>query len=824
MSRPGLEVVLRRLLRATSPNDVSEILRDIGDSAESELHEPLGDTGLFWHPVGGDASNLSAINLATKPGRSLAERVTNAIDALLELRARKLRSDLPRNPRQAAEKWFGRPQTGPDRGLFTWDFSPAHQDRQIHVTLLNSGQEEAPTVDVLDAGVGLTAAEFPQSILSLRGGNKIRKFHLIGAFGQGGSSTLAFADFTVYASRHADDPGSVAFTVVRVLRLSDDYKEDCYAYLALRDSQGQLLVPSVRMSQNELDIYSVHGVKAPKWLHGTLVRHIAFKLPGLAGGLQAVPGNLYHFLHASLFDPILPFRLLDLRRSGRERNELVSGSRNRLMKYTTKTQDEEDEDSAGELRHYRPMEFIVPHGETAPSIGVEYWVVLNWRKTKSKTNDQARILRPRSNELFVQSNHPVVGSLNGQNQGELTSGLFKRLNLGMVGRHIVIHVDASQAPSHVRRELFSSTREGFKDGPVLSAIENVLATMLTEDEELAHVERELAERIVQRENQRTEDEVKRQITKLLMDAGVEVREEGPAAEKGGGEATHVAEKKRPPYKKRDPLPTLPFPGVTKWKMVVPDDELVIRVGDYETVLVETNADAEFDRRGLLAIRAEPHLLELGTKAPLSGGRVRWRMRTVEGAKEGQQGRLVATITRPDGSQLTAERPFRIMARLLEPGKKTRGQVPPFDVFPIDPSKDEDRELWGQLWPHLADATDPEKIASVAYKTTTLAGKRVVYFNVLFTPFRRQEDLFLLKGKQLAEMFRVQYKIWIGYHALLQEADSADERAESLDSELIEQTLLEETLRVARMQSKQAAQFVEVKRQAIRDAETATESD
>ena len=30
-------------------------------------------------------------------------------------------------------------------------------------------------------------------------------------------------------------------------------------------------------------------------------------------GLQASPGNLYHYLHYSIFDPLFPFRIVDLR-------------------------------------------------------------------------------------------------------------------------------------------------------------------------------------------------------------------------------------------------------------------------------------------------------------------------------------------------------------------------------------------------------------------------------------------------------------------------------------------------------------------------------
>ena len=815
MAKANLTDLFAELIRATRPEQIAEILALLGDSTEIGLDEELGDSGLMWHAVGDDPGNLSAINLATKPGRSLTERITNAIDAMLEKRAHSVSAPYPKNPREATQQWFGRPATGRDQGLYTWDYSTNHDDKHIHVTLLESGREDAPTVDVLDSGIGIGPDNFARTILSLRGGNKISKFYLVGAFGQGGSSTLAFSEYALYASRHVDDPAILTFTLIRVLRLSDAYKEDCYVYLTAVAEDGAAHMPSINTGDAALDIYDAPSVKAPLWHHGTLVRHIGFKLSGLNATLGPSPGNLYHYLHATLFDPLLPFRLLDLRRPASLKNELVSGSRNRLMNYTTKKLDD-GEHATTELKHYKPMEFVVPHGETDASLGVEYWVVLNWKKAP-KGSKMERTLRPSSNELFIQHNYPVLGTQNGQNQGELSSAMFRRLNLPMVGRHIIIHVDASRAPSHVRRMLFSSTREGFKDGPILTGIERVLSTMMDDDKELSSIERELAERLVQRENKKTEDEVKSQITKLLLDSGVAVHEEGKTAQPGTNGNEPTDKKKRAPYKNKEPLPTLPFPQVTEWKIVVPSADLEVRIGDYETVLVETNADAEFDRRNAVAIRAEPPIVEVGTKAPLSGGRVRWRMRATEAAAHAQEGRIIATITRPDGSQLTSERRFVILAKAPEPAKPSKGSVPPFEVLPIDPTKGEDREQWGQLWPTLADSQDMLELSSVAYRVSAIGSKRYVYFNTLFTPFRATEDSYLVKGKGLAELFRVQYKVWIGYHALLQEAESADERAATTE-DYVERVLEEETVRVATMQAKQAAQFVELKRAVMKVSE------
>ena len=76
-------------------------------------------------------------------------------------------------------------------------------------------------------------------------------------------------------------------------------------------------------------------------------------------------------------------------------------------------QSEEEDDSNVQIRHYRTMEYLVPSGSLDACIGLEYWVVFAHRKKGDNYE-----LRSYSNELFVQQGHPIVGTMNGQNQGD----------------------------------------------------------------------------------------------------------------------------------------------------------------------------------------------------------------------------------------------------------------------------------------------------------------------------------------------------------------------------------------------------------------------
>jgi hypothetical protein len=141
-------------LQTTSTHDVREILTEIGDSSESMLDKPFGPLGLQWHAYGDNTSNLSTIGLASKAGRSLTERITNMFDGVLE--ERKPNGIVPpTSPREAAQQWYGRPMTGPGEGLFNWSYSKTGIDRRLHVVVSSSGQEAAPTIDIIDEGIGI---------------------------------------------------------------------------------------------------------------------------------------------------------------------------------------------------------------------------------------------------------------------------------------------------------------------------------------------------------------------------------------------------------------------------------------------------------------------------------------------------------------------------------------------------------------------------------------------------------------------------------------------------------------------------------------------
>src|SRR5206468_3803658 len=103
--------------------------------------------------------------------------------------------------------------------------------------------KKQPTLEVRDFGVGLTAGLIPDTILSLNATNKITKPYLAGAYGQGGSTALAFSpDGTLFCSRRQldlldGDGDEIAITFARFNELDPKRnKNGRYEYLVWEDN------------------------------------------------------------------------------------------------------------------------------------------------------------------------------------------------------------------------------------------------------------------------------------------------------------------------------------------------------------------------------------------------------------------------------------------------------------------------------------------------------------------------------------------------------------------------------------------------------------
>ncbi|GJM25044.1 MAG: hypothetical protein DHS20C16_14590 [Phycisphaerae bacterium] len=812
MAIQTLDVLFDRVLAARKKSEIQIILKELGDRTSMGLGEKFGPLNCEWVAYGESESNEASIGLSTNAGRSLTERITNGIDALLESAHAESRNGTPRTPSDAAELWFGRDPSGPQSGLYSGEDKEGNLSRSLSVVLADSGVSEAPTVDVIDRGIGLSPEMMPGTILSLQEGNKVKKPYLMGTFGQGGSSTLAFCDYAVVISRCKNSPGRAGFTIIRLVDPGEDYALEVYSYLKINEK-----IPHVDRGNEQLEPYTGTGLKHPPILNnGTLVRHVGFKLSGLSKSFQASPGNLYHYLHLSMFDPLLPFRVIDIRGDS-VKDERVGGSRNRLMKLTEKGVEDEVSKAGSSVVYHHEMEDIIPLNSRDSRIGVEYWVVRGIRKVKDKL-----IPRSSSNDLFVQRNSPIIASRNGQNQGELSAKFLRDIGFRMLSRHMVVHLDISRVDRRVRRELFSSTRESFKEGPQLDDLKTTLSRILKEDSRLAEIEQDLTDKMVNRDHHSTSKSVKKQITRLLQDAGYSPstagESENPGGENEGGHGRDdggedSVKPPGPPGPRTLPLPTKPYPDVTEWEIVSPAEIARVRLNGRAAVRIETDADDRFENEGLISIEFEPQKIEVAGVSNLRSGRKQWRLRAAEEARIGDTGTVTAVLRSPNGGELRSAINFEIFPAVEDSKKGKRGNVPDFDVIPINP--DEDPETWVELWPQHED-TPHSKRTEVAYKVFVAGPKTIVYYSTLFGPYVDRLERMKSKSKAFAELFEENYQVWIGYHAILQWPE--DQQAEEMQTTMLE----DERCRVATVQVRVAEVMAGLQRKAAQADEDAGE--
>src|SRR6202034_2587171 len=133
---------------------------------------------------------------------------------------------------------------------------------------LDAGEgRESRVLTICDKGTGIEPHRMPFTILSLNESNKLSKHYLVGAYGQGGSSTFAFIRFTLIACREAHSP--VGFTLVKYQDLpAEEFKTGHYVYMVMADGT---------MPTAELDL--------AEFERGTEVRHFGYDLHNFSSPL-----------------------------------------------------------------------------------------------------------------------------------------------------------------------------------------------------------------------------------------------------------------------------------------------------------------------------------------------------------------------------------------------------------------------------------------------------------------------------------------------------------------------------------------------------------
>lgn len=705
-----------------TPTEFYRELQNAGSvsAAEDALQRFQGAHRTRWLPVGRE-NNRGTIEVSSDPARSAVERLTNGMDGILELEYQR-HSGLPecRSPREAAVAWLGVPETGLSA------MTPAERRalaQKVSIRMEQGEGRESRVLEIRDQGIGIAPENVTRTILSLNESNKLQKHYLAGAYGQGGSSTFAFSRYSLIACRYANGP--VGFTIVKFLDLpADQYKTGHYVYLILQDGG----LPTAELSVLDFP-------------QGTLVRHFGYDLSGYPSPLG--PNSLYGSLNTILFDPIMPIWLDDRIHNYRR---VIKGSRNALNGAV----DDGDDRTGPALSHNVPI-FNVSLGDFG-RIGIEYWVL-----------EQPTRANKRPSAAFVNPGKPIVLTLNGQNQGEISHVFVRKdAELPFLSQRLICHIDCNHLSPTSKRQLFVSNRESQRDVKVRELIQQEMVKALKSDDILTKLNDEARQQGVEEQDENAIQQMRNEVARLLRIHGVDM---GQAAGGTTGTGQGPVRPTAPRRPKRPPEPIELHEPPTFIKFLWDEDEPITFYPEQRRYLrIITDANSTYHNPNApetsrINIIVGDHLVLMGS-TPLQAGRMRVIAEGSNNAQAGQTGLLRVELTRLGLTVLVDERPYKIVTAPESRPADRRASLPPFRTVAVNGPYD---PKWTQLgW--------PDNPALIASEADMEEGTLVIYYSTFFPRFASQRHAFENRDTALANSFAKRYEVWLAVHSLLHYQD------------------------------------------------------
>jgi len=550
--------IFSQLLKANTAKEVTDVLELLIDKYN-----------VNWLPVGGYKDNIATINIGTDPAAGLAERITNAIDAVLELEWHKQNNPTDINsPRTASAKWFDISE-GKLRTIDNaYDKHIQELAKRIKVTLRDSERDNYPTVEIRDKGIGIKGENFSKTILSLHGQNKISKLFLMGAYGQGGSTALSYNNYTIIISKEAlrsdKDKPSISWSIVRINpgNIESDKLEWFEYCVDARNGQPFTLE------------YSDEDFPA-----GTLVRHIGMDLGKYTAKITGPTSSLWYLAHHYIFDPVIPFTISGERQKdlnqGKIENRSIFGNNRRLSK------------GGGDEKNLTQYQQEVNLTFRDGKVTIYYWVLT----LDGSDNPMDRI------KNYCLASQPIIITFNGQKQGQLSNSIIKTdLKLPFLEKYLVVQIVCDSLDNESKRHLFSSTRESLRDTSILDELKKLTIDTLNEDDELKRLDKERKDRYLKKDENEALDKLRKRLA---------TRINAFMKSSGGGKSVKASETKDSvKTKKQEPIP---FNDPPTFFEITSEDERPVYVGKTFSVKFKTDAHPSYftNPDAFLAV-IEPH--------------------------------------------------------------------------------------------------------------------------------------------------------------------------------------------------------------------------
>lgn len=680
--------ILKKIIKATSNNDIEKILQLLNDKIE-------------WKPLGNDSQNYPRIAMGSNPSNGITERITNAMDAMLELEVENNREiKKAQNPRIALELAYN---------IKEGNLRNANQKKigelasNINVKFLDSGILKRPTIEVYDRGIGQHPSDFPNTLLSINSNYKYTKFYLIGEFGQGGQSSFSYIDkYAIIISRKyqsalkSNQSDVLGCTIVRYHDPTTE--EEVYPYgryeYCIDSSTG--------------NVFTFPSSALPIALtHGTIVRLISYDMPkGSSNALQP-SGTAWGLLNESLFDPLLPLRLYEERKKyyNKDRtNRVLSGLAPRLSRGKPR-----EKVRIAISDSYNDVDFG-KHG----TFKINYWALEPVEETgiRAKWRDIKK--------GFVSKNNAVFITLNGQKHEELSS-LFLRnkCNLTYSSEYLIVHVDCDNLKPIAKKRLFTSTRERMKKGELEEMLLEEIANHIQLDRNLIKFENDRRDQIINARSKRDTSKIRQMVGKYIS-RYPELKQ--LISQKSTESTVDLKQTKEEPITDEIKDEELELPDLkeipTYIKITNSKDPILVEKGGSALVRIETDAADEYlsgSNENRFRVVFEQNRIKYKSKSQLRNGKISYHIYCPRTVRISSKDKIIIELDLLGGEILKTER--EVICR--EPYKRKKEKAKKKLLEPRIEAISHEDELWtlrgydkksvGEIW---LDGPNPCIIVSV----------------------------------------------------------------------------------------------------------------
>ncbi|OGN90312.1 MAG: hypothetical protein A2158_07810, partial [Chloroflexi bacterium RBG_13_46_14] len=611
--------------------------------------------GATWHNLGDRESPAANVEVSPDPINPLIERLVNGMESLIQREVERAitfaKGEVkePSSIFEAAERFFEIPQ-GRARNLTINDRRRIAENLKI----IFRGKKGAPTVIILDKGIGIHPDDMPNTILSLANSNKGKKPYLIGAYGHGGSSSYEWCDYAIIISRRdlsllKTKQDVVGWTIVKK---SAEFGARTNDYQYLVDETGK--VP--RFLPAHLNGYD--------FIRGTYVSHIEMRGTG-AFGTELTGLAPYQTLDYRLFDPVFPYLLIEERsefiggdtHSGTKEyrggfSRVLAGLRGRLERLY-------DNPEKGRRVEFWNKGYTIELNPGS-SININFWVIEDLdidpvtKTRKNKHKDKVRYLKD-GGRL---SQRPCVATFGGQVHTTLTERVFRDKNLKRVGESTIALIETDHM-GDMFRGFFGSNR-----GEPKEESEKKLQQWLTEAlevhlNELKEIEHQRFEAFLKRRDGQHDIELRKLLDPMIQEflRGQMIEQKEIAA-------------------KRKPLDFKPRQVPTYITFSNPNRTIELSPGNSVNTVVLTNAQDEVLSIAKFELSiSDPSLIQANLTSHYSG---RWvvRLSALPNAKTNSVCEVKATLVLPGAWICETSKPLRIRIKIPSSPPPYHGSDPP----------------------------------------------------------------------------------------------------------------------------------------------------